>query len=73
MIKFIVALALVGSVTAAASAQTRSMLKLPPNASLIRVQNMSCGFAPFPPFGCKVGPCVCDQSGRNCQYQFICN
>lgn len=73
MVKFIVALALVGSVTAA-SAQTRTLLKPPPNASLIRVQgNMSCGFAPFPPLGCKVGPCVCDQNRQNCHYEFICN
>lgn len=34
--------------------------------------NMSCGFRPFPPFGCKVGPCVCDQYGNNCQWTFIC-
>tara|TARA_R110000868_G_scaffold190125_3_gene433740 strand:+ start:116 stop:307 length:192 start_codon:yes stop_codon:yes gene_type:complete len=31
-----------------------------------------CGFAPFPPFGCRVGPCVCDQAGQNCQWQIIC-
>ncbi len=31
-----------------------------------------CGFAPFPPPGCRVGPCVCDQTGQNCQWTFIC-
>ena len=31
-----------------------------------------CGFAPFPPFGCRVGACVCDSTGQNCQYTFIC-
>lgn len=35
--------------------------------------NMQCGFKPFPPMGCVVGACVCDQSGRNCQWTFICN
>jgi hypothetical protein len=34
--------------------------------------NYACGFAPFPPFGCKVGACVCDQNGQNCQWTFIC-
>ena len=34
--------------------------------------NMACGFAPFPPFGCVVGACVCDQSRQNCQWTFIC-
>ena len=34
--------------------------------------NYACGFAPFPPFGCKVGACICDQNGQNCQWTFIC-
>jgi hypothetical protein len=34
--------------------------------------NMACGFAPFPPLGCVVGACVCDQYGQNCQWTFIC-
>lgn len=34
--------------------------------------NFSCGFKPFPPFGCQVGPCICDSAGRNCQWQMIC-
>ena len=32
-----------------------------------------CGFKPFPPFGCKVGSCVCDSTGNNCEWTFICN
>lgn len=35
--------------------------------------NLQCGFKPFPPMGCVVGSCVCDQNGRNCQWTFICN
>lgn len=31
-----------------------------------------CPLPPLPPLGCKVGPCVCDQNGQNCTYQFIC-
>lgn len=34
--------------------------------------NLSCGIPPIPPIGCKVGACVCDQYGQNCQWQFIC-
>ncbi len=36
------------------------------------VSNLSCGIPPIPPIGCKVGPCVCDQNGQNCQWTFIC-
>lgn len=36
------------------------------------VANLSCGIPPIPPIGCKVGPCVCDQNGQNCQWTFIC-
>ncbi len=39
----------------------------------LRMANMSCGFPPFPPLGCKVGACVCDQYGNNCQWTFICS
>ena len=35
--------------------------------------NMACGLPPLPPLGCRVGACVCDQNGRNCQWTFICN
>lgn len=31
-----------------------------------------CGIPPLPPIGCKLGPCVCDQNGQNCQWTFIC-
>lgn len=34
--------------------------------------NLACGIPPIPPIGCRVGPCICDQSGRYCQWQFIC-
>lgn len=39
--------------------------------SMMRV-NLSCGIAPLPPLGCRVGSCVCDQYGRNCQWTFVC-
>ncbi len=35
--------------------------------------NLACGLPPLPPLGCKVGPCVCDKDGKNCQYTFICS
>lgn len=35
--------------------------------------SINCGFAPFPPFGCRVGACVCDSYGQNCRWTFICN
>ena len=31
-----------------------------------------CGYPPYPPYGCKVGACVCDGQGQNCQWTFIC-
>ena len=41
---------------------------------LVKTQaSMSCGLAPLPPLGCRVGSCVCDQSGQNCRWTFICN
>jgi hypothetical protein len=47
-------------------------LTLPqPNASLIPV-NMACGIPPIPPVGCKIGDCVCDETGR-CRWTFVCN
>lgn len=39
--------------------------------SMMKV-NMACGFKPFPPLGCQVGACVCDQNGNNCQWTMIC-
>lgn len=73
MHKIVVALALIGSVTAA-QAQSRLLTKpVPPNASIIRVQNLSCGIPPIPPIGCRgPGSCVCDQNNR-CHWQFDCN
>jgi hypothetical protein len=72
--KFIVALALVGSVTSA-HAQSRLLAKpVPPNASIIQVQNVMCGIPPIPPIGCRgPGVCVCDQTGQRCSWQFNCN
>lgn len=37
------------------------------------IANMSCGLPPLPPLGCKVGPCVCDKNGNNCQWTFVCS
>lgn len=50
--------------------QNKGNLELFDSKFLIKA-NMACGFAPFPPFGCVVGACVCDQD-RNCQWTFIC-
>jgi hypothetical protein len=38
----------------------------------VQKTNFKCGFKPFPPFGCQVGPCICDSSGNNCEWQMIC-
>ena len=35
--------------------------------------SIRCGIAPIPPIGCRIGACVCDQYGSNCQWTFICN
>ena len=35
--------------------------------------NLSCGLPPLPPIGCKVGPCMCDSNGQNCQWTFTCS
>lgn len=35
--------------------------------------NINCGIPPIPPIGCRVGACMCDQSGRNCRWTFVCN
>lgn len=43
-----------------------------PNKTLIPV-NINCGIPPIPPIGCKVGACMCDQSGRHCEWTFVCN
>ena len=43
-----------------------------PNQSTVQKVNMSCGLAPLPPLGCRVGGCVCDQTGRNCSWQMVC-
>jgi hypothetical protein len=39
--------------------------------SMMKV-NLSCGIAPIPPIGCRVGACVCNQYGQNCQWTFVC-
>lgn len=39
----------------------------------IKLASFKCGIAPIPPLGCRVGSCVCDASGRNCQWTFVCN
>lgn len=36
------------------------------------IASAMCPLPPLPPLGCKVGPCVCDQRGQNCQYQMLC-
>lgn len=38
----------------------------------IKVASLKCGLRPIPPLGCQVGACVCDRSGYNCQWTFIC-
>ena len=38
----------------------------------IEQTSMSCGIAPIPPIGCRVGACVCDQYGHSCQWTFVC-
>jgi hypothetical protein len=35
--------------------------------------NLSCGIAPIPPIGCRVGQCVCDGMGQNCRWTFVCS
>lgn len=40
--------------------------------SMMKV-NMACGLPPLPPLGCKVGACVCNQYGQNCQWTFVCS
>lgn len=45
----------------------------PPMTPVIQAQNLACGLPPLPPLGCQVGPCVCDEHGRNCRWTFICN
>ena len=50
-----------------------SQVSKPPHPMVLAQSSMKCGFAPFPPMGCKVGDCVCDQNGSNCQWTFVCN
>jgi len=52
-------------------AQWAQRLQLEPGR--IEQTSMKCGLPPLAPLGCRVGPCVCDQTGQNCQWQFICN
>ena len=35
--------------------------------------SFKCGFKPFPPFGCKVGRCICDSNGQNCKWEIVCD
>tara|TARA_B100001173_G_scaffold300069_1_gene299236 strand:+ start:515 stop:841 length:327 start_codon:yes stop_codon:yes gene_type:complete len=42
------------------------------NLSSSYSSSMKCGFKPFPPFGCKIGRCMCDSNGRNCKWEVIC-
>ena len=32
-----------------------------------------CGPQPPAAPGCKVGPCVCDKNGQNCQWTMVCS
>jgi hypothetical protein len=47
--------------------------EVPQSVRPLHPVNLNCGIRPIPPIGCQVGPCVCDQTGTNCQWQFICN
>ena len=42
----------------------------------LRVAQLTCGMAPLPPLGCRVGACVCDRSPQggatNCHWTFNC-
>ena len=38
-----------------------------------QLANFRCGLKPLPPLGCRVGACVCDSNGNNCQWTFICS
>ena len=40
---------------------------------LIAQSSLKCGIPPIPPIGCKVGACICDRNGNNCQWTFVCN
>ena len=35
--------------------------------------SFKCGFKPFPPFGCKIGRCICDRNGQNCEWEVVCD
>lgn len=46
----------------------------PAQRPIVQAQSsMRCGLPPLPPLGCRVGACVCDQTGSNCQWTFVCN
>lgn len=34
--------------------------------------NLACGLKPLLPLGCTDAMCVCDGSGTNCEWEFIC-
>jgi hypothetical protein len=40
---------------------------------LEEVGRFSCGMKPYVRSGCRIGDCVCDKNGRNCEWQVICN
>ena len=74
MVRLLLAVALAAlCVTAGAESQpaqtpTEAVLELVGGP----VNNMKCGIPPIPPIGCRVGACVCDQNGNNCQWTFAC-
>ena len=43
-----------------------------PTTQLVQYGSLACGIPPIPPVGCRVGACVCDQYGQNCQWTCIC-
>jgi len=45
---------------------------MPGSFAYSQISVVKCGVPPIPPVGCKVGDCVCDQSGNNCHYVFVC-
>lgn len=42
------------------------------DGSFLKTQNINCGIPPIPPIGCRVGACICDQTGTRCQWTFVC-
>lgn len=45
----------------------------PSDPQQLAQSSIRCGIAPIPPVGCRVGQCVCDNSGQNCKWTFVCN